>query len=86
MDQQRPRAALVHGDAGAKIVVTRYLPGELVLGSKHARAPSAYRQAGRLLALLHAQAHVTDDDYDRRENEKSLAWLAGPHSWGADPR
>jgi hypothetical protein len=33
----------------------------------------------QLLALFYAQAHVTDDDYERRENEKSLAWLSSPH-------
>ncbi|MFY1594340.1 phosphotransferase [Micromonospora sp. WMMD737] len=70
---------LVHGSADAKLLVTRYLPGELVLGSKHADDPSIYRQAGELLALLHAQTVVTDDDYERRENEKSLAWLCKPH-------
>jgi hypothetical protein len=70
---------LVHGDAGAKILVTRYLPGTLVLGSAHADDPGAYRQAGELLALLHGQTATTDDDHERRENEKSLAWLAGPH-------
>jgi hypothetical protein len=71
--------ALEHSDAEAKLLVTRYLPGELVLGSEHARAPSAYRQAGQLLALFHTQTAVTDDDYERRENQKSLAWLTGPH-------
>ena len=45
----------------------------------HADAPATYRQAGELLALFHAQAAVTDDGYERRENEKSLAWLGGPH-------
>jgi hypothetical protein len=71
--------ALKHADAEAKLLVTRYLPGELVLGSAHAGAPATYRQAGNLLALLHAQAAVTDEGYERRENEKSLAWLADPH-------
>lgn len=70
---------LVHGSAEAKILVTRYLAGELVLGSRHADDPSIYRQAGELLALLHAQTPARDDDYERRENEKALAWLAGPH-------
>jgi hypothetical protein len=70
---------LEHGDAEAKLLVTRHLPGELVLGSEHASAPSIYRQAGELLALFHAQTVITDDDYERRENEKSLAWLSGPH-------
>jgi aminoglycoside phosphotransferase len=70
---------LEHGDAEAKLLVTRHLPGELVLGSDHADAPSTYRQAGELLALLHAQTVMTDDAYERRENGKSLAWLSGPH-------
>ncbi|MEU8233313.1 phosphotransferase [Actinoplanes sp. NPDC048967] len=71
--------ALVHGSAAAKLLVTRYLPGELVLGSEHADEPATYRQAGELLALLHGQSVVTDDDYESRENEKSLAWLSRPH-------
>lgn len=70
---------LVHGSAEWKILVTRYLPGELVLGSRHADDPSIYRQAGELLALLHAQTPARDDDYEKRENEKALAWLAGAH-------
>ncbi|MEV2237478.1 phosphotransferase [Micromonospora sp. NPDC049891] len=70
---------LVHGDAEAKLLVTRYLPGELVLGSVHAADRRIFQQAGELLALLHAQIVVTDDDYERRENEKSLAWLCRPH-------
>jgi hypothetical protein len=68
-----------HGDAEAKLLVTRYLPGHLVLGSQHADAPSTYEQAGELLALFHTQTVVADDDYERRENEKSLASLNGPH-------
>ncbi|MEV4702412.1 aminoglycoside phosphotransferase family protein [Actinoplanes sp. NPDC049316] len=70
---------LVHSSAEAKLLVTRYLAGELVLDSEHADDPRTYRQAGELLALLHAQTAVTDDDYERRENEKALAWLAAPH-------
>jgi Phosphotransferase enzyme family len=70
---------LEHGDAAAKLLVTRYLPGRLVLGSDHAGEPATYRQAGELLAQFHAQAVVTDDEYERRENDKALAWLSGPH-------
>lgn len=70
---------LVHGDPAARLLVTRYLPGELVLGSDYADIPSTYRQAGGLLALLHDQTAVTDDDYETRENDKALAWLSGPH-------
>jgi tRNA A-37 threonylcarbamoyl transferase component Bud32 len=71
--------ALVHADAEAKLLVTQYLPGELVLGSGQDDDPGTFRQAGELLALFHAQAVVTDDDYERRENDKALAWLSGPH-------
>lgn len=71
--------ALVYGSADAKVIVTRYLPGELVLGSGYADDPGTFRQAGELLALLHAQTVVTDDDYERRESEKSLALLSQPH-------
>ena len=71
--------ALEHGDAEAKLLVTTFLPGRLVLGSDRGDDPSTYRQAGELLALLHAQAGVTDDHYETRENEKALAWLSGSH-------
>lgn len=71
--------ALVHADAEAKLLVTQYMPGGLVLGSGHDDDPGTFRQAGELLALFHAQAVVTDDNYERRENEKALAWLSGPH-------
>lgn len=70
---------LVNGDAGAKLIVTRYLPGELVLGTAYADDPAIYRQAGELLSELHAQTAVPDDDWEKRANEKSLAWLDGPH-------
>jgi hypothetical protein len=39
-------------------------------------APSTYLQAGESLALFHAQTVVVDDDYERRANERSLAWLS----------
>ena len=59
--------------------MTRHLPGCLVLASEYADLPSTYRQAGALLAVFHAQTTGTDDDYERRENEKALARLSGPH-------
>ena len=71
--------ALEHGDAEARLLVTKYLPGHLVLGSDAGEDPGTYRQAGELLALFHGQTTVTDADYERRENEKALAWLSGPH-------
>jgi hypothetical protein len=66
--------SLVHGDVDAKLLVTTYLPGELVTGAD----PDVFRQAGELLALLHGRPAGTDD-YERRENAKCLKLLDGPH-------
>lgn len=75
---------LRHFDVEARLLVTSCLPGRLVLGTDHADDPETYRQAGRLLAMFHAQAAVTDDGYEARENRKSLAWLSGQHRIAAD--
>lgn len=71
--------ALVHHDAGAKLLVTEYLPGTLVLDTPHAAQPGIYRQAGELLAAFHAQTAVVDDRHEQQENERVLAWLDRPH-------
>jgi tRNA A-37 threonylcarbamoyl transferase component Bud32 len=75
----RRAPGLVRCDEEAKLVVTRYLPGELVLGHPSAEEPDTFRQAGALLAALHAQESVVDNDHERRENARALAWLASPH-------
>jgi Ser/Thr protein kinase RdoA (MazF antagonist) len=69
----------VHADVATNLLVTGYLPGRLVLGTDHAHDPATYRQAGELLALLHAQVEVTDPEHEARENAKSLGWLDTPH-------
>ncbi len=43
---------LVHADAEAKLLVTTFLPGELVLGTAAERDPDTFAQAGELLALF----------------------------------
>ncbi|GAA5034549.1 hypothetical protein GCM10023258_35400 [Terrabacter aeriphilus] len=70
---------LVHADVDAKVLVTRYLPGRLVLGDPAADDPDTYRQAGALLALLHGQLSRVDTEHERRENARALAWLDRPH-------
>ena len=70
---------LVHADDDAKLIATRYLPGELVEGGDHERRPDTYRQAGRLLARLHEQVGVEDEDFEARENEEALVWLGRSH-------
>lgn len=70
---------LLHHDVEARLVVTTYLPGTLVLGSPHADDPAVHHQAGELLAALHGQCSVTDDAYEAAVNRKASAWLDGPH-------
>lgn len=70
---------LSHHDLGARLVVTRFLPGRLVLGSPAADEPNVYRQAGHLLAMLHRQSGVVDREFELGANEKSLWWLRQPH-------
>ena len=77
-------SVLRHFDTEAKLLVTSFLPGRLVLGTDHAEDPVTYRQAGELLALLHEQTAFTDDGYESRESSKALAWLSGPHRIAAD--
>lgn len=70
---------LIQADADAKLLVTEHLPGELVQGRDDEHRPETYRQAGRLLALLHGQSRAEDPDYEVRAKEKALAWLDRPH-------
>ena len=70
---------LLHADADAHILVTEFMPGDLVQANPAERDPDTYRQAGELLALLHAQAGLDDEDYWRREQASALAWLGKEH-------
>jgi thiamine kinase-like enzyme len=72
------------GDVATKLLLTRYLPGDLVLGSRYADLPATYRQAGELLAVFHAQTTEADDSYEKRMNETALAWLSEPHRIAPD--
>jgi Ser/Thr protein kinase RdoA (MazF antagonist) len=71
--------SLVRADAGAKVLVTRFLPGVLAQGTPAEHEPETYRQAGALLALLHAQPGTVDDAYEERLRDKTLAVLDKPH-------
>lgn len=75
---------LVHFDQGARLLVTRHLPGQLVEGSPAADDPDVFRQAGELLALLHEQSSVVDSDYEAREARRSLQWLGERHRIAPD--
>ncbi|TWD79115.1 phosphotransferase family enzyme [Kribbella amoyensis] len=75
---------LVEGDDDAKLLVTRYLPGVLVEGNEAEQVADTYRQAGELLALLHAQFAVEDAEFEARAQAQSLAWLDKPHRIAPD--
>ena len=70
---------LVRADPTAKLLVTRFLEGELVQGTEHEWAPETYAQAGALLARLHAVHASTDETWEARQDAKALAWLDGEH-------
>lgn len=71
--------ALLHHDVEAKVLVTRWLPGRLMLDEPGVGDPGLYEQAGRLLAVLHAVEVRDDPTYEARENARLRRWLASPH-------
>ncbi|GAA2135376.1 hypothetical protein GCM10009844_00590 [Nocardioides koreensis] len=71
--------SLLFGDEEAKILVTRYLPGELVEGTSAQDHPETYRQAGSLLAAFHGQLSVVDDEWNDRFRARVERHLAQPH-------
>jgi aminoglycoside/choline kinase family phosphotransferase len=75
---------LVNADDDAKLIVTRYLVGELVQGTDHEHLPETYRQAGELLARFHGQLSIEDAEFEAKEKAKTLAWLAKPHRIAPD--
>ncbi|KGN29674.1 aminoglycoside phosphotransferase [Knoellia flava TL1] len=70
---------LLHLDEDTRILVTEFVPGDLVLGGPHELDPDVHRQAGALLAMMHGQGSVVDDTYCAREQATTLAWLDRPH-------
>jgi len=74
---------LLHGDRDRRVLATTFLPGTLVQGHPAEGEPDTYRQAGRLLAVLHGQAAREDPTYDEREDAEALARLGRPHRVGA---
>lgn len=78
---------LVAADEGAKLLVTEYLPGRLVDKTADERSIDTYRQAGELLADFHGQYAVRDDgEFERRQKQETLEWLARPHRITNDAR
>lgn len=70
---------LLHADSEAKLLVTTFLPGQLVLGSPVQDERETYRQAGELLAAFHGQSAIVDNSYEQNANDRTLRWLSSPH-------
>jgi hypothetical protein len=70
---------LLYGDASAKVLVTRYLPGQLLEGTPAQDDPDTYRQAGELLARYHGQASVHDTEWHDRFRARVERHLDHPH-------
>lgn len=77
-------STLVHADDAARLLVTRYLPGDLVEGTPAATEPTVFRQAGELLAVLHGQSSVVAEEYEARQAAGCLAWLDKEHRIAPD--
>ena len=74
----------VRADDDAKLLLTRFLPGQLVEGTPAEWAPATYDEAGELLAQFHQQSAVRDDTYESRENQRTLANLGKAHRIAPD--
>lgn len=69
----------LYGDVAAKVVVTRFLPGQLVEGTPAQNDPDTYRQAGELLAAFHGQAFSFHPDWHDEFRARVLRDLDRPH-------
>lgn len=76
--------ALVHGDAEAKLLLCRYVQGDLVQGTPHEWEAQTYRQAGELLARFHRQFSRKDVDFEAQQAKKAIRWLDSPHRIARD--
>ena len=61
------------------MLVTAYLPGDLVEGQAAEWVEDTYRQAGVLLARLHGQAARPAPGHEAEADARALAWLDQPH-------
>lgn len=70
---------LLHADRERHLLATAWLPGDLVEGGAAEREPDTYRQAGELLACLHALGTRVDGDWEAAQDARAMRWLDSPH-------
>lgn len=73
---------LLYAARGQSVLATEFVPGTLVLGTAAEGDLEVYRQAGALLARLHAQPARPDWGYQAAMDAKALAWLDGDSGIG----
>ncbi|MCK0115452.1 aminoglycoside phosphotransferase family protein [Isoptericola sp. S6320L] len=74
---------LLHADRERHLLATAWLAGEPVEGTAAEHDPATYRQAGELLARLHALGTRVDGDWEAAQDARAMRWLDGPHGLGA---
>lgn len=70
---------VLHIDDQARLLVTAFLPGQLVEGHDAEWEAETYQQAGRLLARLHGQARQSDPDLLSKSLDRTRQWLEQDH-------
>ena len=77
--EQHLAARLLHADRADRVLVLEYLPGSLAAAADAETDADIHRQAGAALRLLHLGYAFTDETYEQRVTERTLAWLDGEH-------
>ncbi|SNC60235.1 Phosphotransferase enzyme family protein [Kytococcus aerolatus] len=72
-------ARLLAADEELRVLITEYLPGELVEGTPAQEDPFTYEQAGRLIAAFHAQHSTVDPSWNDSLRGRVERFLAMPH-------
>lgn len=72
-------ARLVAADRDARVLITTFVPGDLVEGTPGEHDPGIHRQAGEALRVFHDQAGRQDDEVDARLTAQALTRLDQPH-------
>lgn len=70
---------LLYADEQLNLLITGYLPGELLEGTPAQSSTDTYRQAGFLLAAFHQQLQAYDPAWHDDMRERVERHLAAPH-------
>lgn len=77
--QREACGRLIAADGDANVLITTWVPGELVQGTAAEGVPDTYAQAGELLRAFHGTASRLDDQYEARVTNVALTRLDQKH-------